>query len=349
MKVIEIGNTKIGENYPTFIVAEISGNHNGSLEKAMKLIEEAKKAGVDGIKLQTYLPSTITLDCDNEFFNINQDSIWHGENLYNLYEKAHTPWEWQPKLKEYAESLGLVCFSSPFDKTSVDFLENLKVPAYKIASFEITDIPLIEYIAEKNRPIILSTGIATLGEIEEAIKVIKSKNNHQIIILKCTSAYSSKPEEINLKSINSLQKSFGVTVGLSDHTLGIEVPIAAVTLGAKVVEKHIILSRTDGGVDSEFSLEPDEFKVMVYGIRNVEKALGQEEYILSKRAEESREFARSLFISEDIKKGEVFNEKNIKSVRPSYGLHPRYYNYILGKNSKKDLKKGTPLKLEYID
>ncbi|NEZ75537.1 pseudaminic acid synthase [Clostridium botulinum] len=347
-KNIKIQNFEINENSKTFIIGEISANHNGSFDNAVKLIKVAKDAGVDAIKLQTYTADTITINCNNEHFQIKQGTLWDGRTLYDLYKEAYMPWEWQPKLKKIAEEEGLICFSSPFDKTAVDFLEDMDVPAYKIASFEITDIPLIEYVASKGKPIIISTGIATMTDIELAINACKRVGNNEIILLKCTSAYPSPLEDVNLKTIPNIKETFDVIAGLSDHTLGIEVPIAAVTLGAKVIEKHIILSRKDGGPDAAFSLEPHELKNMVQSIRNIEKAIGKVTYDLTEKQQKNREFSRSLFIVKDIKVGEKFTKENVKSIRPAFGLHPNYINDIIGKTCMENLRKGTPLKWEYI-
>ncbi|HDK7138020.1 pseudaminic acid synthase [Clostridium botulinum] len=347
-KNIKIQNFEINDNSKTFIIGEISANHNGSFDNAVKLIKAAKDAGVDAIKLQTYTADTITINCNNEHFQIKQGTLWDGRTLYDLYKEAYMPWEWQPKLKKIAEEEGLICFSSPFDKTAVDFLEDMDVPAYKIASFEITDIPLIEYVASKGKPIIISTGIATMTDIELAINACKRAGNNEIIFLKCTSAYPSPLEDVNLKTIPNIKETFDVIAGLSDHTLGIEVPIAAVTLGAKVIEKHIILSRKDGGPDATFSLEPHELKNMVQSIRNIEKAIGKVTYGLTEKQQKSREFSRSLFIVKDIKVGEKFTKENVKSIRPAFGLHPNYINDIIGKTCMENFKKGTPLKWEYI-
>ncbi|QGU95076.1 pseudaminic acid synthase [Clostridium bovifaecis] len=340
----------IDNDSPVFVIAEISANHNGSFENAVKIIKEAKKAGADAIKLQTYTANTITLDCNNEYFQIKQGTIWDGTTLHKLYQKAYTPWEWQPKLKKVAEEEGLVCFSSPFDKTSVDFLEKMNIQAYKIASFEITDIPLIEYVASKGKPIIISTGIATLADIEEAINACKRMGNNQVILLKCTSSYPAPMEEVNLNTIPNMRETFETLVGLSDHTLGQEVAIASVALGAKVIEKHFILDRSEGGPDSAFSMEPEEFKNMVNSIRNVEKALGTVKYDLSEKTKKSRRlFSRSLFIIKEVKKGEIFTEGNVKSIRPGLGMHTRYYNDILGKKAKVDIEEGTPLTWDLVE
>lgn len=340
---MKIDKKIVDKNNPVFIIAEISANHNGSFESAVKLIKEAAKAGVDAIKLQTYTADTITIDCDNDYFKINQGTLWDNRNFYDLYKEAYTPWEWQPKLKKIAEEEGLICFSSPFDKTAVDFLEDMNVPAYKVASFEITDIPLIEYMASKGKPMILATGIATLSDIDEAVNACRRVGNNQIAILKCTSAYPAPFEDMNLKTIPNLAETFGVISGLSDHTLGITVPIAAVSLGAKIIEKHFTLSRADGGPDAAFSLEPQELKAMVKAIRETEKALGEVSYNLTDKMKNSREFSRSLFVVKDIKKGEVFTEENLRSIRPGFGMHTRYYKDVLGKCAKVDIEKGTPM------
>ena len=344
----EIANKKIGDNYPTFIIAELSANHMNDFDIAVKTIEAMAEVGADAVKFQTFTPDTITLDCDNEYFQIKQGTVWDGQILHDLYEDAYMPWDWQPKLKKVAEDFGLIVFSSPFDKTSVDFLEDIDVPAYKIASFEITDIPLIEYVASKGKPIIISTGIASLEDIELAVKTCHDVGNDEISLLKCTSSYPSPMDEINLNTIPDIKKRFNVIVGLSDHTLGSEVSVAAIAKGANIVEKHFILDRNMGGPDSDFSMEPHEFKQMVDSIRNVEKALGKVSYELTDKVKANREFSRSLFVVKDIKKGEIITEDNVRSIRPSFGLHPKYLKEIIGKEINVDLEKGTPLKLEFI-
>ena len=348
-KYIQIARRKIGENYPAFIIAEMSANHLQDYDRAVEIIRKAKWAGADAIKLQTYTPDTITIDCDNEYFQIKQGTIWDGTTLYKLYEEAYTPWEWQPKLKKIAEEEGLICFSSPFDNTAVDFLEEMDVPAYKIASFEITDIPFIEYIASKGKPIIMSTGIATLADIEEALAACKRMGNNQVALLKCTSAYPSPMEDINLKVIPNMKDTFNTIVGLSDHTLGHTVALGAVALGAKIVEKHFTLDREDGGPDAEFSMEPDEFKEMVDRIRDLEKALGQVTYELTEKQRNSREHSRSLFVVKDVKKGEVFTEKNVRSIRPGFGLETKYIGDVLGKKARYDVEKGMPLEWGMVE
>jgi len=339
---MKIDNFEIGKE-KTFIIAEVSANHNQDYDVAKDMIKAAKDAGADAVKLQTYTADTMTLDVDNEYFMIKQDTIWDGRNLHDLYKEAYTPWEWQPKLKKYADELGIILFSTPFDKTSVDFLESMDVSAYKIASFEITDLPLIRYVAQKQKPIIISTGIASLEDIEEAVQVCKDEGNEQVILLKCTSAYPAPLEDANLLTMNDLKERFSVDIGFSDHTLGITAPITAVALGAKVIEKHFILDKSMGGVDSEFSLDIDEFKEMVKAVRDTEKLLGKVSYEMTEKKLKSREFSRSLFIAEDIKKGETFTEKNVRIVRPAFGLAPKYIDKVLGKNADKDYIKGTPL------
>lgn len=347
-KSINISGREIGNNDDVFIIAELSANHNGSFENAVKLIKEAKKAGVDAVKLQTYTADSITIDCDNEYFQIKQGTLWDGRTLHDLYKEAYTPWDWQPKLKKIAEEEGLICFSSPFDKTAVDFLEEMNVPAYKVASFEITDIPLIEYIASKGKPVIMASGIATLADIEEAIQACLRMGNDQIAFLKCTSAYPASLDEVNIRTIPNLADTFNVVPGLSDHTMGITVPIAAVALGAKIIEKHITLSRADGGPDAAFSLEPDELKEMVKAIRDTEKALGTISYALTDKLRKSREFSRSLFVVENVQQGELLTEENVRSIRPGFGMAPKYYKDIIGQRASKDISKGTPLTWELI-
>lgn len=346
---LRIAEHNIGNNHPVFIIAELSANHLQNFDLALKTIKYMKEAGADAVKLQTYTPDTMTLDSEKEHFRIKQGTLWDGKTLYQLYQEAYTPWEWQPKLKEIAEESGLICFSSPFDRTAVDFLEELNVPAYKVASFEITDIPLIEYIASKRKPVIISTGIATLADIEEAVNACKKMGNDQIALLKCTSAYPAPLEEVNLKTIPNLANTFNTFVGLSDHTLGISVPIAAVALGAKIIEKHFILNRNMGGPDAAFSIEPDEFRSMVDAVRDVEKALGTVNYDLTEKTTKSREFSRSLFVVKNIKAGELLTEENIRSIRPGFGLHPRYFTHVVGRKAKNDIKKGTPLDWALID
>ena len=347
-KSFYIDTFKIDHQSPIFIIAELSANHNGSIETAIATIKAAKLAGADAIKLQTYTADTITLDVKTDDFKINNGTIWDGKYLYDLYKEAHTPWEWHSQLFKAAQNEGLICFSSPFDITAVDFLEKLNTPAYKIASFEITDIPLIEYIASKGKPVIISTGIATLEEIEEALSACHHQGNKDIALLKCTSAYPAPVEEANLLMIPDMAKRFQTLVGLSDHTLGVTVAVAAVALGAKIIEKHFILDRKAGGPDAQFSMEPEEFKVMVESIRTVEKALGTISYDLSEKIKKNRMFARSLFVVKDIETGEELTAENIRSIRPGDGLPPKFLNEILGKQSKIGLLKGTPLLWDHI-
>lgn len=343
-----IGNFSFKNNSKTFIIAELSANHNQNFDVAVKTIEAAAKAGADAIKVQTYTADTITIDCDNDYFRIKQDTIWDGKTLYQLYKEAYTPWDWQPKLKEIAEKLGLIFFSSPFDFTSVDFLEKMQVPAYKIASFEITDIPLIEYVAKKGKPIIISTGIATIEDIQLATGTCLKAGNNQIALLKCTSSYPAPIKDANLLTIPDLEKRFSVTAGLSDHTISNSVSIAAVALGAKIIEKHFILDRCMGGPDASFSIEPEEFKNLVKAIREVEKAMGKITYDLTPKIIKNREFSRSLFVVKDIKKGELFTNENVRSIRPGYGLHPKHFYEIIGKKAKTNIAKGTPLSWDLI-
>ena len=322
----------------TFIIAELSANHNGSLQTALDSIKAAKECGANAIKLQTYTADTLTLNSRNEDFMISGGTLWDGRNLYELYQEAYTPWEWHKELFDYARSLDIDIFSTPFDKTAVDFLETLNPSAYKIASFEITDYELVRYTASKQKPIIISTGIATIDEIQDIVNICKSVGNENIILLKCTSEYPAPLNEANLKTISNMKQTFGVEVGFSDHTLGVVAPLVAVTLGAKVIEKHFIIDKSIGGADCGFSMDKKEFKQMVEAIRDAEKLIGVVDYSLNEKRKKQRRFARSLYISSDIKKGEVFTLENIKSVRPFYGLHPKYLNDILGKVAKKDYK-----------
>ncbi len=347
-KDIQIGSHRISLESETYIIAEMSGNHNMDFERAVRIIHAAKDSGADAVKLQTYTADTITLDCDAPCFQITQGTLWDGMTLHKLYEKAYTPWEWQPKLQKLANDMGLDFFSSPFDPSSVDFLENMDVPAYKIASFEITDIPLIKKIARLGKPVIISTGIATLADIELAVQTCKDEGNEKIILLKCCSAYPAPYEDINLRTMVNLRDTFGCIVGLSDHTMGDTVAVASVAMGAKVVEKHLTLSRADGGVDAAFSMEPEEFRQMVDHIRITEKAMGKVTYELSEKQKREREHARSLFIAKDVKAGEELTEVNMRSVRPADGLHTKYYNELLGEKVNRDLKMGTPLKWDMI-
>ena len=333
----------------TFIIAELSANHNQKFDLAVETIRAAKRAGADAIKLQTYTADTITINSDKDYFQINYGSLWDGTTLYKLYQQAYTPWEWHADLMRIAAEEGLICFSSPFDPTAVDFLETLQVPAYKIASFEIHDIPLIEYVASKGKPVIMSTGIATLSEIEEAVAACKRVGNEQIMLLKCTSAYPAPPEEANILTIPDIAKRFGVISGLSDHTMGSTVAVAAVALGARIIEKHFILDRNEGGPDAAFSMNPEEFKKMVDDIRIVEKALGTVNYDLTDKTIKSRVHARSLFVCEDVKAGQIITTREVRSIRPNHGLHPRHLPEVLGKKAKYDLEKGTPFSMDMVE
>lgn len=348
-KEIKIGNNIISENSPVFIVAEMSANHLMDFDRAVAIMQAAKDAGADAIKIQTYTPDTITLDCDDSCFQITQGTIWDGTTLYKLYQTAYTPWEWQPKLKKIAEDMGLVFFSTPFDLSSVDFLEEMDVPVYKVSSFEINDIPMIKKIAKLGKPIIMATGIAYMSDIELALKTCREAGNENVILLKCCSAYPAPYEDINLKMIPSMKETFDCLTGLSDHTMGTAVATAGVALGARVVEKHLTLSRADGGADAAFSMEPQEFKEMVDNIRMVEKAIGRVTYDLTEKQKNSRDHSRSLFVAKDMKKGDVFTEENLRSVRPSCGLHTQYYEELLGRRISKDAKLGTPMSWELVD
>lgn len=341
-----IGNHNLNEKI--FIIAELSANHNGSLQTALDTITAMRESGADAIKLQTYTPDTITLDCDSEMFTISQGTLWDKRKFYDLYAEAMTPWEWHEELFNHAKRLGMEAFSSPFDPSAVDFLSDLNVPAYKIASFEITDIPLIEYTASKGKPIIISTGIAMLEDIQEALNACRRVGNNDITLLKCTSAYPADLEEMNLLTIADMIERFGVTIGLSDHTMSLSAPIAAVALGARVIEKHFILDRAIGGADSAFSLEPHEFRAMVDAVRDTEKLLGKVTYELSPKSLKSREFSRSLFVAEDVQAGDIITAKNVRSVRPGFGMAPKNMPNIMGKAFKCDAPKGTPMNWELI-
>lgn len=345
--IVRVCNRDTGTCAPVYLVAEVSANHKQDIDKAVSIIEAAAKAGADAVKLQTYTPDTMTLDCSNEYFQI-KGTIWEGRNLYDLYNEAYTPWEWHPKLKKVTESLGLDFFSTPFDHTAVDFLEELDVPCYKIASFEVIDIPLLKRIAETRKPVIMSTGMATLGEIEEAVRTLRDNGATDLILLKCVSSYPADPSDMNLRTIPHLSQAFNVPVGISDHTLSLAVPITAVALGACVIEKHFTLSRADGGPDAAFSLEPEEFKAMAQEVRTAHEALGSVYYGLSGREEESRVFRRSLFVSKDIAEGEEFTEENVRSIRPGHGLHTRHLDDILGQRAAVKIEKGAPLSWRLI-
>lgn len=347
-KEIRIGNKVISEDSPTFIVAEMSGNHNMDFDRAVEIMKAAKEAGADAVKIQTYTADTITLDCDDPCFQITQGTLWDGVTLHKLYQTAYTPWEWQPRLKRMAEDMGLLLFSSPFDFTSVDFLEDMDVPAYKIASFEITDIPLIRKVARLGKPVILATGIARLADIELAVQTCREEGNEQVILLKCCSAYPTPYEDVNLRTIPNLAQTFQCLAGLSDHTMGTAVATGAVALGARMVEKHMTLCRSDGGPDAAFSMEPREFREMVDNIRILEKALGKVTYELSEKQVREREHSRSLFVAQDMKAGDTFTPENLRSVRPADGLHTRYYEQLLGRKITRDARLGTPLAWDLV-
>ena len=344
---MKINNYQIDKNSPVFIIAELSANHNGSIKTAIETIKAAKRAGANCIKFQTYTSDTMTIDSDKEDFII-KGTIWEGKNLYKLYKEAYTPWEWHRELFQVAKEEGLVCFSSPFDKTAVDFLETLDVPAYKIASFEITDIPLIEYVASKGKPIIISTGIATIEDIELAIEACKRKGNQNIALLKCTSSYPAPIDEANISMIKDLAERFNVLSGLSDHTMGSVVPIVATALGAKIIEKHFILDRSIGGPDASFSMNEEEFTEMVNSIRSAEKAIGNIDYNLTEKQKKGKDFSRSLYIVSDVKAGDIITDENVRSIRPGFGLHPRFLESIKGKVFLKDFDKGTRMSMKYV-
>lgn len=348
-KSFHIGSFYIDEKSPVFIIAELSANHNGSLKNALATVKAAKRAGADAIKLQTYTADTITLDVKTDDFRLKQGTIWDGKYLYDLYQEAYTPWEWHKEIFEAAKKEGLVCFSSPFDFSSVDLLEELNAPAYKIASFEITDIPLIEYVASKGKPVIISTGIAEEEDIVLALDACKRKGNTQIALLKCTSSYPAPIEEANMIMVKDLAERYGVISGLSDHTMGSTVPIVATVFGAKIIEKHFIIDRAIGGPDASFSMNEEEFTAMVRAVREAESASGIIDYKLTEKQAKGREFSRSLYIAENIKAGEVFTAENLRSVRPGFGVHPKYYNELIGKKAMVDLVKGTPMQLNFAD
>jgi len=337
------GKRKIGPGQPVFIVAEMSGNHNQDIKRAYKIIDAAAKAGADAVKLQTYTPDTITIDCDKKYFQVKTNKAWKGQTLYSLYKKAYTPWEWQPKLKKYGESKGLVVFSTPFDKTSVEFLEKMSVGLYKVASFEIVDIPLLERIGKTKKPVIMSGGMATVEEIGLAVETLKKSGCPQVAILHCVSSYPAKAEEMNLSTIPDIVKKFKVVAGLSDHTLDMTVSIAATALGASIIEKHLTIKRSDGGLDAAFSLEPQELKNMIKAVRQIERAIGKPNYKVTKSEVENIIFRKSLFAVKNIKSGEKFTPVNVRSIRPGYGLAPKYYKKIIGSNATKDIERGTPL------
>ncbi|MCX5751400.1 MAG: pseudaminic acid synthase [Candidatus Saganbacteria bacterium] len=344
---MHIENSEIG--YTPFIVAEMSGNHNQSLDRALAIVEVAAKAGVDAIKIQTYTADTMTIDVDRPEFKITDPkSLWNGDSLYELYEKAHTPWEWHKPIFDRCKELGIIGFSTPFDETAVDFLESLDVPCYKIASFELVDIPLIKKVALTGKPIIISTGMATIEEIQEALDAARNLGCKDIVLLKCTSTYPARPEDSNLLTIPDMRQRFGCEVGLSDHTLGIGVAIASVVLGASLIEKHFTLSRSEGGVDAVFSLEPEEMKQLVEEARKAWESLGKVSFGATGSEKDSLMFRRSLYVVKDMKAGDVFTKENLRAIRPGLGLPPKHYDELLGKKVKKDVKRGTPLKWELV-
>lgn len=338
--MMQIKHKRIGIDEPTFIIAEMSGNHNHDINRAKQLIDIAAEAKVDAIKLQTYTPDTLTINSDRDDFQVKVNDVWKGKTLYELYKWAYTPWEWHKELKEYAESKNLIFFSTPFDETAVDFLEELNVPLYKISSFETNHIPLLKKIAQTGKPVIISRGLTSYNELEEALNVLKENGCKDIAILHCVSSYPAKYEQMNLKTIKNLSEEFNVVTGLSDHSLGNLVPIASVAMGAKIIEKHFTISRNDGGPDAEFSLEKEELIQLVKDIRNLEKALGFVNSDIENLEKENKNFKRSIYVAKNINEGEVFTSENIKVIRPGYGLHPRYYSEIIGKKSKSNLKKG---------
>lgn len=344
---ISIGKNIIGHDKKVFIVAEMSANHNGNFNRAKDIIKAAAESGADAIKVQTYTPDTITIDSDKPAFRTK--GIWEGRTLYELYGKAYTPWEWQAELQQYAHECGIEFFSSPFDLTAIDFLEDMNVPAYKVASFEINDIPFIRKIARTGKPIIISTGIAYLEDIDLAVRTCLDEGNEKVILLKCISAYPAPYENMNLNVIPNMAETFNCICGLSDHSMGTEIAVAAVALGAKVIEKHFTLNRSDGGEDSQFSMEPYEFRNMVDQIRNVEIALGRPTYMLNDEQIDSRIYSRSLFVVEDVKKGEVFTENNVKSIRPGIGMHTKHWDDIIGKRARVDIDKGTPMEWDLVE
>jgi len=345
---IEIDGRVIGRGNGAYIVAELSANHNQDFDRAVSVIEAAKQCGADAVKLQTYTPDTLTIASDREYFKISGGTLWDGRTLHDLYGEAYTPWDWQPRLKIIAGELGMDLFSSPFDATAVDFLEKMHVPAYKIASPELVDIPLIQKVAATGKPLILSTGMATIEEIEEALQAAREGGATQVALLKCTSAYPALPDDMNLRTIPELQKRFGVPVGLSDHTMDIAAPVAAVALGACIIEKHLALSRSHGGPDSGFSLEPPEFKAMVEAVRTAEKALGSVHFGTGPHEESTRVFRRSLFVVESVKQGELFSISNVRSIRPGHGLHTRYLSKVLGRRAARNIERGTPLSWDLV-
>jgi pseudaminic acid synthase len=346
---ITIAGRRIGPALPAYVIAELSANHNQSFDQAVRILHAARDAGADAVKLQTYTADTINLRSDKEFFRIKSGTLWDGRTLHELYQQAFTPWEWQPKLKEVADGIGMHLFSSAFDDSAVDFLEQMNVPAHKVASFELVDIGLIQKMALTGKPLIMSTGMASEDEIVEAVDAARAAGAGQIALLKCTSAYPASPQDANLRTIPAMAHRFGCPVGLSDHTMGVAVPVVAVALGANIIEKHLCLRRADGGPDAAFSLEPEEFRAMVDAVRTAEKSLGQVQFSAGPSESGGLKFRRSLFVVEDIKKGELFSNANVRSIRPSDGLHPRYLSQVLGKHAACDLEPGTPLSWTLVE
>ena len=344
---MKIGNRRIGKGEPAYIIAEMSANHAGSIENAKKIIRAAKEAGADCVKIQTYTPDTITIDCDNEYFQIEKGT-WKGENLYRLYGKAYTPWEWHKELLEEAKKIGIDFFSTPFDHTAVDFLEEIGVEFYKIASFELVDLPLIRYVASKGKPMIMSTGMSTLGEIEAAVKAVREMGNDQLALLRCASAYPAITDEMNLKTMQNMGEIFQLPIGLSDHSMGSVGAVTAVALGANIIEKHFCLAREIENPDASFSMTPEEFSSMVKDIRQAEKAVGCISYGSTRQEESNVVFRRSVFCVKDIKKGEKITEENVRIIRPGYGMEPKFYPEILGQRALKDIKRGTPMQWSMI-
>lgn len=349
-KTIKIANHLIGLDYPPFIIAEMSGNHNQSLDRALAIVEAAAKAGAHAVKLQTYTPDTMTIDIEEgEFYIDDPNSLWKGQSLYKLYQQAYTPWEWHEPILKRCRELGLIAFSTPFDETAVDFLENLNIPAYKIASFENNHLPLIRKAASTGKPLIISTGMATISELDEAVRTARDAGCRDIILLKCTSTYPASPEDTNLLTISHMRQLFNVEVGLSDHTLGIGVAIASVALGAAVIEKHFTLNRADGGVDAAFSMEPEEIKHLVEEAHRAWQALGKISYGPTEQEKASMQYRRSLYVAEDMKAGDAFTQKNLRVVRPGFGLSPRYYDILIGKRITRDAKEGTPVSWKFLE
>ena len=347
---MRIQDREIGQGHAPFVIAEMSGNHNQSFDRALAIVEAAARAGAHAIKLQTYTADTMTLDLDQgEFFISDPDSLWNGQSLFQLYQQAHTPWEWQAPLFQRAQELGLIAFSSPFDRSAVDFLEDLRVPAYKIASFEIVDLPLIEYAASTGKPLIISTGMANLEEIADAVTAARNAGGKDIALLHCVSGYPTPPEESNLRRIPALADRFGCPIGLSDHTLGIEAAVASVALGATMIEKHVTLARDDGGTDAAFSLEPNELASLVTAVSTAHMALGSGASVLGASEEGNRFFRRSLYVVGDVKAGETFTEDNVRSIRPGRGLPPKLLTHLLGKKAARDIRMGTPMSMDLVD